>query len=263
MQKANQKEQITPNKNQLNKQFFDSETNESSKKDINSSQASTNEKQYKKSIEFFPKQMNIEELNESEDVQRKYTIESRLIIKDFVPKLKPIEINLVPSKLRLNKKGIKDYKRNKNNKILLNSKKYFISCPNSEDEDSENYSSSKEILPFYENGVKEFSFKDEMNDSDINFTRKILQKTKKKNMTKVHSKNEVASKGKYENELNLGNSSDSDLYDIDEIDNYSLLAYEDKEDKKDNEEENGKYRERENSFSILEILRKKSQLDNE
>jgi len=260
MQRANQKEQITPNKTQLKKQYFDSETNESSKKDINLSQNSTNEKQFKKSIEFFPKKMYIEELNESEEVQRKYTIENRLEIKDFVPKLKPMEIHLVPSKLRLNKKGIKDYKRNRNNKILLNSKKYFISCPNSEDEDSENYSSSKEI-------IKELCIKDEMNDSDINLTRKILQKTKNKNMPKVHSKNEVVSKGKYENELNLNNSSDSDLYDIDEIDNYSLLEYDDKEEekkeKKENEEKNNKNRNRANSFTILEILRKKSNLDNE
>ena len=257
MQRTNQKEQITLNKNKLNKQYFDSETNESSKKDINLSQTSSNEKQFKKSIEFFPKKMYIEELNESEEVQRKYTIENKLEIKDFVPKLKPIEIHLIPSKLRLNKKGIKDYKRNKNNKILLNSKKYFISCPNSEDEESENYSSSKEI-------IKELCIKDDLNDSDINLTRRNLQKTKNKNMPKVHSKNEVVSKGKYENELNLDNSSDSDLYDIDEIDNYSLLEYNDKEEnKKENEEKNNNYRNRANSFSILDILRKKSQLDNE
>ena len=260
MQRTIQKEQITPNKSQSNKQIFDSETNESSKKDINLSQNSANEKQSKKSIEFFPKKIYIEELDESEEVQRKYTIESRLEIKDFVPKLKPMEIHLVPSKLRLNKKGIKDYKRN-NNKILLNSNKYFISCPNSEDEDSENYSSSKEI-------IKEFCIQDDLNDSDINLTRKILQKTKNKNMPKVHSKNEVVSKGKYENELNLDNSSDSDLYDIDEIDNYSLLEYDDKEEnkkeKKENEEKSdNKNRNRANSISILELLRKKSQLDNE
>ena len=260
MQRTSQKEQITPNKSQLNKQYFDSETNESSKKDINLSQTSSNEKQFKKSIEFFPKKMYIEELNESEEVQRKYTIENKLEIKDFVPKLKPIEIHLIPSKLRLNKKGIKDFKRNKNNKILLNSKKYFISCPNSEDEESENYSSSKEI-------IKELCIKDDLNDSDINLTRRNLQKTKNKNMPKVHSKNEVVSKGKYENELNLDNSSDSDLYDIDEIDNYCLLEYdgkeENKKEKKENEEENNNYRDRANSVSILEILRKKSKLDNE
>ena len=260
MQRTSQKEQITPNKSQLNKQYFDSETNESSKKDINLSQTSSNQKQFKKSIEFFPKKIYIEELNESEEVQRKYTIENKLEIKDFVPKLKPIEIHLIPSKLRLNKKGIKDYKRNKNNKILLNSKKYFISCPNSEDEESENYSSSKEI-------IKELCIKDDLNDSDINLTRRNLQKTKNKNMPKVHSKNEVVSKGKYENELNLDNSSDSDLYDIDEIDNYCLLEYdgkeENKKEKKENEEENNNYRDRANSVSILEILRKKSKLDNE
>ena len=83
-------------------------------------------------------------------------------------------------------------------------------------------------------------------------------------MPKVHSKNEVVSKGKYENELNLDNSSDSDLYDIDEIDNYCLLEYDGKEEnKKENKEKNNKYRDRFNSVSILEILRKKSKLDNE
>ena len=57
MQRTIQKEQITPNKSQSNKQIFDSETNESSKKDINLSQNSANEKQFKKSIEFFPKKI--------------------------------------------------------------------------------------------------------------------------------------------------------------------------------------------------------------
>jgi hypothetical protein len=66
------------------------------------SQTSTNEKQFKKSIEFFPKKIYIENLNESEEDQRKYPIESKLEIKDLVPKLKPIEIHLVPSKLRIN-----------------------------------------------------------------------------------------------------------------------------------------------------------------
>ena len=60
--------------------------------------------------------------------KRKYSFEEKLVIKkDFVPQLRPIEIHLVPSKLRLNKKGFKDLKCNKDNKILLMSNNYFIS----------------------------------------------------------------------------------------------------------------------------------------
>ena len=247
---------ITPNKIQFNKQHFDSETYESSKKDIN-----INTSENKKSIDFFPTKINIDKIDESPEVHRKYTVEKKLIIKDFVPQIRPIEIHVVPSKLRLNKKGFKDLKCNKNNKILLNSNKYFISCPNSdEDDDSEKFESSKEnqsssnIIKIDKISKSLFNI-----DIDIKGTRKNLQKTKNKNIPKVHSKNNFPIKGKYNNDLNLGISSDSDLYDIDEIDNYSLITYENEnkeDDKKENiggNEKNNK-RNRTRSFTILENI---------
>ena len=258
---------ITPNKTQFNKQHFDSETYESSQKDIN-----YNTSENKKSIDFFPKNINIDKIDKSPDVHRKYTVENKLIIKDFVPQLRPIEIHVVPSKLRLNTKGFKDLKCNKNNKVLLNSNKYFISCPNSdEDDESEKYESSKEnqsssnIIKIDTISKSLFNI-----DIDIKETRKKLQKTKNKNIPKVHSKNNFPIKGKYNNDLNLGISSDSDLYDIDEIDNYSLVAYENENEKKeDNKNENiddkdkNNKRNRTRSFTILEMLQKRFELEEE
>ena len=118
MQKLTVIDQITPNKNALYNQCFESETTESSKKDIHSSN-SINEKIFKKSIEFFPKKMLIEGLDNSDYIQRKYTKEDEINIKNFVPQLRPIEVHIVPSKFSLNSNGFKDLKRKKNNKISL------------------------------------------------------------------------------------------------------------------------------------------------
>ena len=276
MQKLTVIDQITPNKNALYNQCFESETTESSKKDIHSSN-SINEKIFKKSIEFFPKKMLIEGLDNSDYIQRKYTKEDEINIKNFVPQLRPIEVHIVPSKFSLNSNGFKDLKRKKNNKISLNSKKYFISCPNSEEEDfdvddSERFNSSKDILPISKKKneifVKEFMLEDIQNlGIDIKETRRNLQKAKNINIPKIHSKNEIIIKGKYEKDLDLDNSFESDLYDIDEIDNYSLMEYEDKEEKKiekkESTEKNIINRSRTNSFTILEMLRKKSTLEEE
>ena len=79
-----------------------------------------------------------------------------------MPKVKPIEIHLVPSKLMLNKKGFKDLKCNKDNKILLMSNNYFISCPNSEEEEEE----ESEI---------DFSPQIKHKNEDIKSTRKNLK----------------------------------------------------------------------------------------
>ena len=49
----------------------------------------------------------------------------------MAPKLKPKKINLVPSKLRLNKKSFKEYKNNKE------TNNYSYSCPNSEEDESD------------------------------------------------------------------------------------------------------------------------------
>lgn len=272
MQRPNQENQKSEKEDGANTQVYEVETNENSKNGITLSKTSSLKKSlHKKSVEFFPKEMNIEELDESEEIQRKYSLENELVIKDFVPKLRPIEINLIPSKLRLNRKGFKDLKRNRNNKILLNSNKYYISCPNSEEEDSEKFLSSKDILPFCEKKDEKISSSNEIcseknKDIDMKFTRKVLFNTKHKNIPKVHSKNEVVIKGKFKKDLDLGNTSESELSDNEEIDNCSLLMYEDKKEEKNEKMDNGekeKNRNRANSLSILDMLRKKSFVEEE
>ena len=63
----------------------------------------------KKSIKSFPSKIFLDELKHNIP-KRKYTLEPSLCIKDFVPHPKPLEIHFVPSKLRLNTKGFKDFK---------------------------------------------------------------------------------------------------------------------------------------------------------
>ena len=53
------------------------------------------------------------------------------------PRPKHLEMPSVPSKLRLKAKGFKDLKVNQQNQILIKTNTYFISCPNSEDTESE------------------------------------------------------------------------------------------------------------------------------
>ena len=62
---------------------------------------------------------------------RKLTLEHQIFRKEFVPVLKPIEIHLIPSKLRLNNLDLK-HKRNKNNILSW-------SCPCSEDDIENDY----------------------------------------------------------------------------------------------------------------------------
>jgi hypothetical protein len=203
----------------------------------------------KKSFDHFPKNMEIEDPN-STIIKRKYTmeVENSASIKNFVPRLKPIEIHIIPSKLRLNKKGFKDLKRNKDNKILLNINKYYISCP--EDEESDKNCSSKELSPFSNKKNENIS------TEKIKFTRKVLEQTKNENnMHKVNSINSFSKKNKYESELNLGYSSGSNLYEIDELDNDSLIE------NKEKIESNNIHRNRFNSWSILDILQKKYKLE--
>ena len=200
----------------------------------------------KKSFGHFPKNMEIEEPNSITKINRKLTmeVEENSSIKNFVPRLKPIEIDIFPSKLRLNKKGFKDLKRNKDNKILLNINKYYISCP--EDEESDKNYSSKELSPFSNKKNENIS------TEKIKFTRKVLEQTKNENnMHKVNSINSFSKKNKYESELNLGYSSGSNLYEIDELDNDSLAE------NKEEVESNNNHRNRFNSWSILDILQKK------
>ena len=109
----------------IHKQYLDdSETYENSLKyktensEKNNSSIEELNKNLQKSIGFFSKKIFIEkpEPDDKTTKNRKYSMEQHLIIKDFVPQLRPIEIHLVPSKLCLNKKGFRDLKCNKDNK---------------------------------------------------------------------------------------------------------------------------------------------------
>ena len=245
------------------KETFDSETCENSNSNSENIQI---KKPYKRSVDFFPKQMDLEQIQEEDITKRRNTISKFGKIKNFVPQLKPIKIDLVPSKLRLNRIGFKDLKCNKNNKILLYANKYFISCPNIQDEED-----NEEIENLYLSN----EINTENKKEDMHQTRKNLLKVKNKNnIPKVCSVNNSHHlKNKFNNDLNIGCSSDSDLYDIydidEEINNNSI---------NDNTEDNfkinfvsnninnklddcNKKRDRYYSWSILDVLQNKNKLD--
>ena len=252
----------------------DSETYESSQKcktDYSEKKSSIDNltKNLKKSLGFFSKNnLYMENIDSNLDnqIKRKYSMEEKLVIKkDFVPQLKPIEIHLVPSKLRLNKKGFKDLKCNKDNKILLMSNNYFISCPNSEEEEEEE---------------SEIYFEPEINNKneDIKSTRKNLQKMKSGSLPKVLSRNLIESNCKmYKEDLKIDYDSDKEdsvdfKDDINYLNNDNLLLYDDndfinykmnqnEEDKKIKEGESSVRTNRINSCSILDVLKNRFSFD--
>ena len=250
----------------IHKQYLDdSETYEYSTKyktdnsEKNNSLIEEQNKALKKSIGFFPKKIYIEKPESDEKItnKRKYSLEEHLSIKDFVPQLRPIGINLVPSKLRLNKKGFKDLKCNKDNKILLMSNNYFISCPNSEEESDICLSPPKASDKH----------------ADIKNTRKILQKMKSGNLPKVMSRNVIESNCKlYKDDLKFEFDSDKDslkfddnllLYDDNDFINYNMNSFDvENENKKVNN--NGEHvvrNNRINSCSILDVLKNRLSFD--
>ena len=261
----------------------DSETNESSQKcktEYSDKKSSIDYLtiNFKRSLGFFPKKnLYMEDIDTNiYDKKRKYSMEEKLVIKkDFVPQLRPIEIHLVPSKLRLNKKGFKDLKCNKDNKILLMSNNYFISCPNSEEEEEE----ESEI---------DFSPKKKSNKENIKSTRKILHKMKSGTLPKVLSRNLIEpSCNIFKEEMKIDYESEKDSFESKEDENYinndNLLLYDDddfiqykkeekddedkkeeKDDKKNKEEKDGKPNVRSNrinSCSILDVLKNRFSFD--
>ena len=265
-------------------QFMDdSETNESSQKcktEYSDKKSSIDYLtiNFKRSLGFFPKKnLYMEDIDTNiYDKKRKYSMEEKLVIKkDFVPQLRPIEIHLVPSKLRLNKKGFKDLKCNKDNKILLMSNNYFISCPNSEEEEEE----ESEI---------DFSPKKKSNKENIKSTRKILHKMKSGTLPKVLSRNLIEpSCNIFKEEMKIDYESEKDSFESKEDENYinndNLLLYDDddfiqykkeekddedkkeeKDDKDKKEEKDGKPNVRSNrinSCSILDVLKNRFSFD--
>ena len=263
-------------------QFLDdySETNDSSQKcktDFSEKKSSVDclTSNFKKSLGFLPKKnLYMEDIDTNiYEKKRKYSMEEKLVIKkDFVPQLRPIEIHLVPSKLRLNKKGFKDLKCNKDNKILLMSNNYFISCPNSEEEEEE----ESEL---------DFSPQKKSKNENIKDTRKNLHKMKSGSLPKVLSRNLIEpSCNIFKEEMKFDydesekeNSFDS-KEDEDYINNDNLLLYDDndfiqykiednnnEEDKKEiKESKEGKHNVRTNrinSCSILDVLKNRFSFD--
>jgi hypothetical protein len=252
----------------IHKQYLDdSETYEYSTKyktensEKNNSLIEELNKGLKKRIGFFPKKIFIEkpEIEEKNTNKRKYSMEHHLIIKDFVPQLKPIEIHVVPSKFRLNKKGFRDLKCNKDNKILLMSNNYFISCPNSEEE------SDISVSPLKNN------YKDK--EDNIKKTRKILQKMKSGNLPKVMSRNIIESNYKlYKDDFKIVFDSDSDNNSL-KMDDNNLFLYDDNDFIRYNIPENNNKNKKEkeagpsfrnnriNSCSILDVLKNRLSFD--
>ena len=246
------------NKKSKKKETFESETCENS----HNENAPSKKSKYKRSVDFFPKKMEIDEIEEDYS-KRRNTVSMCGKIKNFVPQLKPIKIGIVPSKLRLNKIGFKDLQCNKNNKVLLYANKYFISCPNIQDEEFQD-EIEYENLRFYDKINVNYSneINIENKTDDINQTRKNLFKTKKINLPKVGSTIKPHFKNKYNKELNIGCSSDSDLYDVDLSINDSINDNIDDNFNINNnsDNDNNKKRDRYNSWSILDVLQKKNKL---
>ena len=110
--------------------------------------------------------------------------------KNFVPKLKPKKIHLVPSKLRLNEKGFKDFKMNKTNKTLILTHNYCNSCPNSEEEGSETYFSSQEIINRKKRHYIEL-FRKKLTNIKIKNLARIKPKSLVKSNKKIYIKNKL------------------------------------------------------------------------
>ena len=175
---------------------------------------------------------------------------------NFAPKLRPKKIHLVPSKLRLNPNGFNSLKRNKNNQNFILSNKYFISCPNLEEEGNNNDFSSQEIF----NRKKMYFLK---------LLRKKMTKIKKQNLARIKSKTVL----KYNNKIYRKNmifeqelSDDDNSWDKKEDDYFNNLykfipddENEFNQVKNNNENNEVKYY-RFNSCSILEVLKSKYSL---
>ena len=256
----------------IHKQYLDdSETYEYSTKYKNDNSEKNNSisdefnQKFKKSIGFFPKKIFIEkpEPDEKNIKNRKYSMEEHLIIKDFVPQLKPIEIHLVPSKLCLNKKGFKDLNNNK-----LNQNNTFISCPDSEEE------SDIGLSPINNSPLNK--------TGNIKKTRKILKRLKSGNIQKVMSRNVIESncnifkdylKFEFDSEKdsfilddNLLLYDDNDFFNynvtnIDEDNNNEKVKENNDENKKENELQNPVKNDRINSCSILDVLKNRINFD--
>ena len=138
----------------------------------------------------------------------------------------------------LNTKGFKDFKINQSNQILLDSNKYYISCPESENSDS---SDSDEYI--------NLKSKNTMKDMRKNMM------IEKKNIPKVLSKEIMHKKGLKINDEERSYD-ESDLYsnEDDNYDDFVLSGMNDNDHPKEVREK------RLNSCSILQILESNSKI---
>lgn len=208
-----------------------------------------NKEKRKGSYEFNYKSLiNIKDKN----IKRKLTKENISSIKDFVPKLKPIKNPLmpIPSKLILNQKE---------EKISKDPIKNILSLSLTSEE-KENYS-TKVNLPIGK--IKRFfniSKAGIINKNSINEIRSNLIKNKITLSKKCFSTKDLLIIKKSEKKEDLDNSFGSYLND-EEFDDYMQLRKEltDKKEKINND----KFRTRNKSMSILEILEKRFKVEDE
>lgn len=122
-------------------------------------------------------------------------------ISNLTPRPKHLVMPSVPSKLRLNTKGFKDLKINQQNQILLKTNTYFISCPNSEDTESETEYTKRSRIK----GMKKM--------------RKRMACIKKTNIPKIFSKNDFGNKVDNEDE-------EEDIYSGEDKNDFVLQSFE-------------------------------------
>lgn len=142
---------------------------------------------FKRSIGNFPKRMHLEEPEPDLTMKRlrKYTLVEELYIKDFVPHLKPIKIQLIPPKLCLNTNGFKHLRTGQKTKKNTLLDIHNFSSPSSEEEDSD------------------ISFSPEKSDNKmktIRLARKDL-KMIKHNLIKLPSQKEINKYKKFVKEM--------------------------------------------------------------
>ena len=185
---------------------------------------------------------------------RKSSIEHQIFRKEFVPVLKPIEIHLIPSKLRLNKLDLKK-KKNKNN-IL------HWSCPCSEVDSENDYklnisdnsfdnSESSELSNNVnnknknKNGLKVIRKKFTQLKSDSIqkvMTKKDLKNTKLTKQFNYFDNNILSEEEKEESDKNskIYKDSDADSFSLDlyednnNFHNYTMKQYDDNDNDNDN-----------------------------
>jgi len=170
--------------------------------------------------------------------------------KYFVPKLKPKKIHLVPSKLRLDEKGFKDFKMNKTNKTLILTHNYCNSCTNSEEEGSETYFSSQEIINRKKRHYIEL-FRKKLTNIQIKNLARIKPKSLVKSNKKIYIKNKLFADELSDDDNSLERKEGNFLPDVqNEFDQTQL---------KNNDNKVNYYRF--NSCTILDILKSKYSLN--